>query len=71
MAKIFHLFRFSDDSPSTPDAEIGADASANKRPLGRVVVIPFRSPNDQQQVFVIRTFYTDGGGNCDFRKFNA
>ena len=71
MVKILHLFRLIDDSPSKPDVEIGSDASDNKRRLGRVVVIPFRSPNDQQQVFVIRTFYTEGGGNCNFIKFDA
>ena len=71
MVKILHLFRFIDDSLSKPDAEIGSDASENKRRLRRVVVIPFRSPNDQLQVFVIRTFYTDEGGNCNVIKYNA
>jgi hypothetical protein len=59
MTKILHLLRFTDDRPSKPGAEIGSDASENKRCLRRVVVIPFRSPNDQQQVFAIRTFYID------------
>ena len=71
MTKILHLFRFTNDCPSNPSAGIGSDRSENKRRLRRVVVIPFRSPNDQQQVFVIRTFYTDGGGNCNFITFNA
>jgi hypothetical protein len=71
MTKILHLFRFTDDGPSNPGAEIGSEASENKRRLRRVVVIPFRSPNDQQQVLVIRTFYTDGGGHCNFITFNV
>jgi hypothetical protein len=71
MARVLHLFRFTDDSASKPGAEIGSDASENKRRLRRVVVIPFRSPNDQQQVFVIRTFYIDGGDNGNLIKFNA
>jgi hypothetical protein len=67
MVKILHLFRFTDDSPLKPGAEIGSDVSENKRGLRRVAVIPFRSPNDQQQVFVIRsTFYTDGGDTPEF-----
>jgi hypothetical protein len=71
MTKIVNRLRFTDDSPSKPGAEIGPNASENKRDLRRVVVIPFRSPNDQQQVFVIRTFYTDEGGNCNVIIFNA
>jgi hypothetical protein len=71
MVKILHLFRFTDDSPSNPGAEIGSEASESKRHLRRVVVIPFRSPNDQQQVLIIRTFYTDGEGNCNFVTFNV
>ena len=63
MTKILHLFRFTDDSPSKPDAEIDSDPWENKRRLRRVVIIPFRSPNDQQQVLVIRTFYTNEGSN--------
>jgi hypothetical protein len=63
MTKILHLFRFTDDSPSKPDAEIDSDPWENKRRLRRVVIISFRSPNDQQQVFVIRTFYTNEGSN--------
>jgi hypothetical protein len=69
MAKIFHLLKFTDDSPSNSGAEISPDVSENQR-LGRVVVIPFRSPNDQQQVYAIRTFYADGGGNFNFADFN-
>jgi len=71
MTRILNLLRFTDDTPSKPGAEIGPDASENKRDLRRVVVIPFRSPNDQLQVFVIRTFYTDEGGNCNVIKYNA
>ena len=56
MTKILHLFRFTNDCPSNPSAGIGSDPSENKRRLRRVVVIPFRSPSDQQQVFVIRAF---------------
>ena len=70
MAKIFHLFQFTDDSPSNPDAEIGSNASENQRRPGRIVVIPFRSPNDQQQVYASRTFYADGGGNFNVLDFN-
>jgi hypothetical protein len=72
MAKIFHLFQFTDDSPSNPDAEIGSNASENQRCPGRIVVIPFRSPNYQQQVYAyaIRTYYADGGGNFNFLDFN-
>ncbi len=70
MAKIFHLLKFTDDSPSNSGAEISPDASENQRRPGRVVVIPFRSPNDQQQVYATRTFYADGGGNFNFADFN-
>ena len=70
MTKIIHLFKFTADSHSQPEAEIGSDASENQRCLGRLIAIPFRSPNDQQQVYSIRTFYADGGGNFDFADFN-
>jgi len=70
MTKILHLFQFTDDSPSKPDAEIVSEASENQRRPRRVVVIPFRSSNDQQQVYAIRTFYADGGGNFSFADFN-
>src|SRR6516162_9089194 len=39
MTKILHLFRFTDDSPSKPDAEIDSDPWENKRRLRRVVII--------------------------------
>ena len=71
MIKIFHLFRFTDDCPANPGAETVSDLSENKRRLRRVVVIPFRSPNDQQQVVVIPRFYTDGGGHCNSINFDA
>jgi hypothetical protein len=71
MTQILHLFQFTDNSPSKPDAEIGSDASENKRRPGRVVVIPFRSPNDLQQVYAIRTLYADGKGSFNFVDFNA
>ena len=70
MTKILHLLQFTAESPSKPDAEIGSDASENQRRPGRIVVIPFRSPNDQQQVYAIRTYYADGGGNFSFVDFN-
>jgi hypothetical protein len=70
MSKIFQLFQFTDDSPSNPDAQIGSAASENQRRPGRAIVIPFRSPNDQQQVYAIRTYYADGGGNFNFVDFN-
>ena len=70
MTKIIHLLQFTADSPSKPDLEIGTDASKNQRRPGRAVVIPFRSPNDQQQVYAIRTYYADGGGNFNFSDFN-
>ena len=70
MTKILHLFQFADDRPSKPDAEIVSEASENQRRPGRVVVIPFRSPNDQQQVYAIRKLYADGGGHFNFADFN-
>jgi len=70
MTKILHLLQFTAESPSKPDAEIGSDASENQRRPGRVAVIPFRSPNDQQQVCAVRTYYADGGGNFNFADFN-
>jgi len=70
MTKILYLLQFTADSSSQPDAEIGSDASENQRRPGRVVVIPFRSSNDQQQVYAIRAYYADGGGNFNFADFN-
>jgi hypothetical protein len=70
MTKILHLLQFIAENPSKPDSEIGSDASKNQRRTGRVVVIPFQSPNDQQQVYAVRTYYADGGGNFNFADFN-
>jgi hypothetical protein len=70
MTRIFQLLQFTAESPSKPDAEIGSDASENQRRSGRVVVIPFQSPNDQQKVYALRTYYADGGGNFSFADFN-
>jgi hypothetical protein len=70
MNKILHLFQFTDDSPSNPDSGICSAASKNQPRPKRLVVIPFRSPNDQQQVYATRTFYADGGGNFNFADFN-
>ena len=70
MTKIIHLLQFTADGLLKPDAEIGFDALENQRRPGRVVVIPFRSPNDQQQVYAVRTYYADGGGNFNFADFN-
>ena len=70
MTKIIHLLQFTAEGLSKPDAEIGSDASENQRRPGRVVVIPLRSPNDQQQVYALRTYYADGGGNFNFADFN-
>ena len=70
MIKILHPLQFTAESSSKSDAEIGSDPSENQRRPGRVVVIPFRSPNDQQQVYAVRTYYADGGGNFNFADFN-
>ena len=55
MAKIFQLLQFTDDRPSIRDAQTVSEASGNQRRAERVVVIPFQSPNDQQQVYTVRT----------------
>jgi hypothetical protein len=70
MTKILHLLQFIAENPSKPDSEVGSDASKNQRRPGRVAVIPFRSPNDQQQVCAVRTYYADGAGNFNFADFN-
>ena len=70
MTKILHLLQFTADGPSKPDTKIGSDASKHQRRPGRFVVIPFQSPNDQQQVYAVRTYYADGGGNFNFADFN-
>ena len=70
MTRIIKLCKFIDDSPSQPAVEIGVDASENQRRQGRIVAFPFRSSNDQQQVYALRTFYADGGGNFSFIDFN-
>jgi hypothetical protein len=70
MTKILNLLQFTAESVSKPDSEIGSIASENQRRPGRVAVIPFRSPNDQQQVCTVRTYYADGAGNFNFADFN-
>jgi hypothetical protein len=72
MAKILHLLQFTADSSLKPDADVNSasDASENQRRRSRIVVIPFRSPNDQLQLVAIRPFDAQAEGNPNFSDYN-
>jgi len=69
---MIYLFLFTAESPSATSAEISStfNSSQNRSRKEHVVVIPFRSPNDQQQVFAIRTSHVDPGLSSKFWDFN-
>jgi hypothetical protein len=70
MAKILRLLQFT--AERQPDAEVSSssDAPENQHRPKRVVVIPFRSPNDQLQLSAIPPFHAQAGGNPHFLDFN-
>ncbi|MBV8415273.1 MAG: hypothetical protein JO251_08700 [Verrucomicrobia bacterium] len=72
MPKILHLFQFVAEGASRLDAEVNSAPSALKKSQrpGSLVLIPFRSPNDQQQLFAIRPSREDASGKPNFVDFN-
>ena len=72
MPKIFHLFQFVAEVSSRLDAEVNSTPSASKKSQypGSLILIPFRSPNDQQQLFAIRPARQDAAGKPNFLDFN-
>jgi len=72
MPKIFHLFQFVAEGACRLNAEVNSALIALKkspRP-GSLVLIPFRSPNDQQQLFAIRPSREDAASKPNFVDFN-
>jgi hypothetical protein len=72
MPKILHLFQFVAEGASRLDVKVNSTPVTPKKSQrpGPLVLIPFRSPNDQQQLLVIRTSREDAGGNPNFIDFN-
>jgi hypothetical protein len=72
MSKIFHLFQFVAEGASRLDAEVNSAPIAPKRSQrpGSLILIPFKSPNDQQQLFAIRPSREDASSNPNFVDFN-
>ena len=72
MPKIFRLFQFVAEVSSRLDAEVNSAPIALKKSQrpGSLVLIPFRSPNDQQQLFAIRPSREDAGSKPNFVDFN-
>jgi hypothetical protein len=72
MPKILHLFQFVAEGASRLDAEANSKPVAKKKSSrpGSLVLIPFKSPNDQQQLFAIRPSHEDAANKPNFVDFS-
>jgi len=72
MPKILHLFQFVAEGSPRLDAEVNSTPIALKKSQrpGSLILIPFKSPNDQQQLFAIRPSREDAAGKPNFLDFN-